>query len=56
MDTACKVDEGLISGTLVSKTFRQLLHLPGVDTPEYASIEENIAFIVHVESVGGAGL
>ena len=50
------VDEGLISGTLASKDFRDLLNLPDVHSTEYASVKATIAAMVQIGSVAGAGL
>lgn len=56
MGAARGVDEGLISGTLSSKNFRDLLNLPDVKTPEYATVKANISTMVQIGSVAGAGL
>ncbi|KAK9318918.1 general substrate transporter [Lipomyces orientalis] len=56
MGAARGVDEGLISGTLASSAFRNLLRLPGINTSEYASIEATISSMVSIGSVGGAGV
>lgn len=54
--TARGVDEGLISGTLDSAAFRDLLNLPGVKTLEYAETKATISSMVSIGSVAGAGL
>lgn len=56
MGAARGVDEGLISGTLDSADFRDLLHLPNVDSPEYAEVKATISSMVSIGSVAGAGL
>lgn len=56
MGTARGLDEGLISGTLASVDFRNSLHLPPTDSPEYADIKATISSMVQIGSVGGAGL
>ncbi|KFY36465.1 hypothetical protein V494_05029, partial [Pseudogymnoascus sp. VKM F-4513 (FW-928)] len=56
MGAARGVDEGLISGTLSSANFRDLLDLPGLETPEYATVKANISSMVQIGSVAGAGL
>lgn len=50
------VDEGLISGTLASADFRDMLHLPNVHSSEYASVKATISSMVQIGSVAGAGL
>lgn len=56
MGAARGVDEGLISGTLASSNFRDLLNLPDVESAEYADIKATIASMVQIGSVAGAGL
>lgn len=55
MGTARGLDEGLISGTLAPWDFRDLLHLPPVDSVEYANVQATISSI-QIGSVGGAAL
>lgn len=56
MGCARGLDEGLISGTLASVDFRTSLHLPPVDSKEYADVQATISSTVQLGSVGGAGL
>lgn len=56
MGAARGVDEGLISGTLDSANFRNLLNLPDTNSIEYANIKANISAMVQIGSVAGAGL
>ncbi|KAL6251367.1 hypothetical protein RBB50_001576 [Rhinocladiella similis] len=56
MGSARGVDEGLISGTLASADFRDMLHLPNVHSSEYASVKATISSMVQIGSVAGAGL
>lgn len=56
MGAARGVDEGLISGTLASSNFQELLHLDTLSTAEYADVKANISAMVQIGSVAGAGL
>ncbi|RAO72788.1 uncharacterized protein BHQ10_008800 [Talaromyces amestolkiae] len=56
MGAARGIDEGLISGTLDSAAFRNVLHLPNVNSSEYAQVKATISSMVSIGSVAGAGL
>lgn len=56
MRSARGIDEELINGALASKDFKNLLGLPGVNTPEYASVKATLSPMVQIGSVSGAGL
>ena len=56
MGAARGVDEGSISGTLDSADFMNLLHLPNVDSPEYAEVKATISSTVSIGSIAGTGL
>jgi hypothetical protein len=48
MGAARGVDEGLISGTLASKNFKELIGIADLDDKEYAHIQANISSMVQV--------
>jgi MFS family permease len=56
MGAARGVDEGLISGTLASHTFKKLIGIDDLSDKEYADIQANISSMVQIGSVAGAGL
>ena len=56
MGTARGLDEGLISGTLASKDFRDLLSLPDPDSADFAEVKATISSMVQIGSVGGAAM
>ncbi|KAH8690325.1 putative quinate permease [Talaromyces proteolyticus] len=56
MGAARGVDEGLISGTIDSADFRNLLNLPDTSTSAYANIKATIAAMVSLGSVAGAAM
>lgn len=56
MGSARGLDEGLISGTLASVDFHNLLQLPPQDSVEYADVQATISSMVQLGSVGGAAL
>jgi len=56
MGAARGIDEGLISGTIGKKNFRDSLGLDKMSEHEYANVEGNISAMVQIGSVGGAAL
>lgn len=56
MGTARGLDEGLISGTLASQDFRDLLNLPDPDSAAFAEVKATISSMVQIGSVGGAAM
>lgn len=56
MGAARGVDEGLISGTLDSAKFKQSIGIDKLSDSEFANIKANIAAMVQIGSVAGAGL
>jgi hypothetical protein len=48
MGAARGVDEGLISGTLASKNFKELVGIADLDDKAYADIQANISSMVQV--------
>ena len=56
MGAARGVNEGLISGTLSSANFLEVLGIDKISDTEFANVKANISAMVQIGSVAGAGL